>query len=208
DGAFLPLGAARGVQCRKGARRVSGRAILFGGYGTFGAQVAAELAAWDLPVTIAGRSRARAEELARSLGPQHRAGEVDLKDAASCRQALAGHAVAVNCAGSLVEMGSPLLDACLETGCHYADIAVERPHTAWVRAHHERFRERGLAAVYGCSSLPAISGALALHAAAGRPDKPWRARVTLFIGNDNPKGRNAIASLVQILGKSIQAPQG
>jgi hypothetical protein len=37
---------------------------------------------------------------------------------------------------------------------------------------------------------------------------PVRVRVTLFIGNSNPKGLAAIRSLVKSLGKPIRAPQG
>jgi hypothetical protein len=101
-----------------------------------------------------------------------------------------------------------LLDACLEVGCHYADIADDRVYASLVRNYGDRFRQRGLAAVYGCSSLPAISGALALTAGEPRTVKPERVRVTLFIGNDNPKGRAAIHSLVSGFGKPICAPQG
>jgi hypothetical protein len=182
--------------------------VVFGGYGTFGLLVAQELANQGIALTIAGRSQRQAEEAARSLGPGHRGCAVDLKDAASCRAALLGQSVAVNCAGSLVDIGSPLLEACLDAGCHYTDIAVEREHVALVRRAGEKFRQRGLAAVYGCSSLPAVSGALALHLMRDRTERPRRARVTLFIGNDNPKGRGAIGSLVDVLGKPIRAPQG
>jgi hypothetical protein len=184
------------------------RAIVLGGYGTFGALVARELAAAGVAVTVAGRSLAHAEEAARALGQAHRGLAVDLTSAASCRAALGGHAVAVNCAGSLAEFGSTLLDACLDAGCHNADIAVERPHAALVRSRGEDFRGCGLSAVYGCSSLPAISGALGLIAREGTALAPRRARVTLFIGNRNPKGRGAIRSLVETLGKPIRAPQG
>jgi len=72
----------------------------------------------------------------------------------------------------------------------------------------ERFRQRGLAAVYGCSSLPGISGALALMAVKDAGSPPVRARITLFIGNRNPKGLAAIQSLVGSLAKPIRAPQG
>src|SRR5204862_6086264 len=89
-----------------------------------------------------------------------------------------------------------------------ADIADDRAYAAAVRSYDERFRARGLAAVYGCSSLPGISGALALRAAEGIPATVDRVRVTLFIGNKNPKGRAALHSLVAGLGRPIAAPQG
>jgi hypothetical protein len=189
-------------------------AIILGGYGTFGALIAKELACAGITVTVAGRDWRRAETLARALGPAHRALALDLTDAAACLTALSGHCVAVNCAGSLADLGSGLLDVCLRADCHYTDIAVERAHATIVRSYGESFRKEGLTAVYGCSSLPAISGALALAASgpAARSRRatavPERVRVTLFIGNQNPKGRSALESLVRILGQPLQTPQG
>jgi hypothetical protein len=116
--------------------------------------------------------------------------------------------VAVNCAGPFGPFDATLLQTCLEVGCQYVDIADNRAYTALVRGLGEQFRQRGLAAVYGCSSLPAISGTLAVTAVKRAAAMPQRARVTLFIGNDNPKGSAAVRSLVRSLGKPIQAPQG
>jgi hypothetical protein len=183
-------------------------AVVFGGYGAFGSLVSRELARRGVPVTVAGRVRAPAEALARELGPEHRGVAADARDPDDCRAAIRGHAVAVCCAGPFSSLGGALLEACLEVGCHYADIADDRTYATRVRALDERFRRRGLAAVYGASSLPGLSGALALRVRAGATSAPDRARVTLFIGNDNPKGRAAIRSAVEGLGRPIAAPQG
>jgi hypothetical protein len=182
--------------------------VVFGGYGTFGAHVARELARLGTVVVVAGRHAARAEAFAHALGPLHRGCAADLTEPASCRAALQGSTVAVNCAGPFADFGATLLEACLATNCHYADIADDRGYTVRVRAHGERFRRHRLAAVHGCSSLPALSGALAvrLREAAGGP--PRRARVTLFIGNANPKGPAAAESFLRVLGQPIAAPQG
>jgi hypothetical protein len=183
-------------------------AVVFGGYGTFGSLVARELARLGVPVTIAGRDRTRAEALAHMLGPSHRGLAADVTRPDSCRAALRGQAVAVHCAGPFGPFDATVLEACLDAHCHYTDIADDRGYTRLVRAFGERFRQRGLAAVHGCSSLPGISGALGLAAAQHVNARAERARVTLFIGNNNPKGRAAIRSLVGGLGKPIQAPQG
>jgi len=195
------------------------RVIIFGAYGVFGSQVARELRGRGVPITVAGRDLAKAELFARGLGPDCRALTADLDDSPSCRTALDGHAVAVNCAGPFNRLSAALLQASLTAGCHYVDIADDRGYAAMVRGYGDRFRDRGLAAVYGCSSLPGISGALAQRAhtklasfanqgQSGAVPVIERARVTLFIGNKNPKGRAALASLVAQLGRPIAAPQG
>lgn len=184
------------------------RVIVLGGYGVFGGHVARVLAAQGVPLTIAGRDGVRATAFARTLGADCRALAVDVTQPESCRAALTGHTVAINCAGPFSALGSTLLETCLDTGCHYADIADDRAYAAQVRSYGTRFEERGLAAVYGCSSLPGISGALALRARHGTTSPVRRVRVTLFIGNDNPKGAAAVASLLTGLGQPIAAPQG
>jgi hypothetical protein len=183
------------------------RVIVFGGYGIFGSQVARALNAWGTPLTITGRDRRQAEAFAHRLGGDCRARAGDVTCPDSCRAALKGHSVAVNCAGPFQALDKTLLEACLEAGCHYTDIADDRGYTALVRSADQRFAQRGLAAVYGCSSLPGISGALALLAREAATASVERARVTLFIGNRNPKGTAAVRSLLAGLGRPIAAPQ-
>jgi hypothetical protein len=183
-------------------------AVVFGGYGVFGARVCRELARLGTKVAVAGRHGAQAEALARELGSGHSGLVADAEDAVSCRAALAGHAVAVDCAGPFSHRTPALLEACLEAGCHYVDIADDRGYVATVRGYGERFRERGATAVFGASSLPGLSGALALLARGSKAEPPEQARITLFIGNDNPKSEAAIRSVVVGLGRAIPAPQG
>jgi hypothetical protein len=182
--------------------------VIFGGYGTFGKRVARELARLGVPLAIAGRDGARAEALARELGPTNRGITADVSRSDSCLEALRGHRVAVNCAGPFGSLGPALLDSCVEAGCHYADINDDRAYTSLVRSRGPAFAERGLAAVFGCSTLPGISGALAARAQEGTNVVPQRLRVTLFLGNANPKGAAAIQNFVNLLGKPFPAPQG
>jgi hypothetical protein len=169
--------------------------VLFGGYGTFGAHAARTLAAAGLPVRIVGRDAARADVVA------------DVNDPASIWSALSGARVAVNCAGPFSTMTLTLPEACLSAGVHYVDIADDRGWTARLRARDGEFRDRGLTAAIGCSSLPGISGALAILAARRLPSVE-RARITLFIGNRNPKGEAAVQAAVTQLGRRFPAPQG
>lgn len=169
--------------------------VLFGGYGTFGVHAARTLAAAGLPVRIVGRDAARADVVA------------DVNDPASIRSALSGARVAVNCAGPFSAMTTTLPEACLAAEVHYVDIADDRGWTARLRARDGEFRARNLTAAIGCSSLPGISGALAILAARRLPSVD-RARITLFIGNRNPKGEAAVRAAVTQLGRPFPAPQG
>ncbi|HEX6862120.1 MAG TPA: saccharopine dehydrogenase NADP-binding domain-containing protein [Thermoanaerobaculia bacterium] len=180
---------------------------VFGGYGTFGAHAARALAKAGAKVRIAGRNEARAKGFAASLGAGHEGIAADAADPASCARALAGARVAVNCAGPFSALPLTLPEACLAAGAHSVDIADDRSWLTRLRALDGRFRDRGLTAACGCSSLPGISGALALLAAELLP-AVHRARVTLFIGNRNPKGDAAVRSAAAQLGKTFSSPEG
>ena len=185
---------------------------VFGGYGVFGTHVARALAAAGLPVRIAGRDAGQARRAAADLGMDCTGTAADLRDPASCARALADARVAVCCAGPFSSLSPTLPEACLAAGVHYVDIADDRAWSARLRALGPRFHGRGLTAAWGCSSLPGISGALALLAAERLPadlsPAVDRARVTLFIGNRNPKGDAAVLSAAAQLGRRFLAPQG
>src|SRR5262249_19329111 len=74
-----------------------------------------------------------------------------------------------------------------------------------LRALAGGFRRRGRTAVFGGWSLPAVSSALALSLADGRP-VPLRARVGLFIGAANPKGEASVRALMDRLHRTGGIP--
>jgi Saccharopine dehydrogenase NADP binding domain len=180
---------------------------VFGGYGTFGAHTSRALAAANLPLRIAGRDGEQARAFAAGLGAGHEGIAADVSDPASCARALTGIRVAVSCAGPFSGLGTALPESCLDSGVHYVDISDDRDWHARLRSWDSRFRDRDLTAAVGCSSLPGISGALAVLAAERLPSVK-RARITLFIGNRNPKGEAAVRSAAAQLGKTFPAPQG
>ena len=91
-----------------------------------------------------------------------------MHDAASCAAAIADCRVAVNCSGPFVAANTALLEACLSQQVHYCDISDDRPYCQRVRQMGRRFLERDLTAGWGLSSLPGISGALAVALTAAR----------------------------------------
>jgi hypothetical protein len=180
---------------------------VLGGYGTFGAHVSRDLAGRGHRVIVAGRDPRRAQALARTLGPGHTSLAADVREVEACRRAIRGAAVAVVCAGPFSTLGTSPARAALAEGAHYVDIADDR---AYIRALHDldaEFVRARLCAAYGCSSLPAVSSALALTLVAGG-DRPRRARVTLYIGAANPKGAASVRAMVERLGRTASGVDG
>lgn len=181
--------------------------VVLGGYGTFGARVSRDLAERGHRVVVAGRDPRRAEALARALGPAHASVGVDVRDGAACRLAIRGAAVAVVCAGPFSALGSGPASAALAEGTHYVDIADDRAYIRALRDLDAEFTRARLCAAYGCSSLPAVSSALALSLVQA-DDPPMRARVTLYIGAANPKGAASVRAMVERLGRGMQTADG
>ncbi len=182
--------------------------ILFGGYGVFGSIIARELSSAGVELTVAGRDLGKAEHWVSRLGPRARAEQADALDRGSCLAVLRGHRIAIHCAGPYSENNTALVEACLREGCHYLDIADNRRYIARIRGFNSEFVRNKLAAVYGCSSLPGISGALVQSMIGENQERPEQIRVLLFIGNQNPKGGAALDSVLRILGQAIEAPLG
>jgi Saccharopine dehydrogenase NADP binding domain len=185
--------------------------VVFGGYGVFGSLVARGLHEGGLRVAIAGRDERRAKAAASALGGTGglvRGLRADVTNLDSCKAALEGAKVAVNCSGPFRAENTQLLEACLERGVHYVDIADDRAWARRVCDFDGRFREKGLTLAWGCSSFPGISGALASALVEGATVPPLRVRCSLFIGNRNPKGYAAIRSAVGMIGAPIETPQG
>lgn len=180
---------------------------MLGGYGTFGSRVSRELARRGHCVTVAGRDPARAAALAGSLGAGHRAAEVNVTDVDSCRRAIQGAAVVAVCAGPFSDLGSAPARAALLERSHYVDIADDRAYIRRLLDLDPEFRAAARCAAYGCSSLPAVSSALALSLVAGAAPAR-RARVTLFIGAANPKGRASVRAMVERLGRPVRTAEG
>jgi NAD(P)-dependent dehydrogenase (short-subunit alcohol dehydrogenase family) len=186
---------------------VSTIAVL-GGYGVFGSRVSAELARRGHRVIVAGRDVSRAFAQAQALGGgSPEAARVDVTDFESCRRVVRGAAVVAVCAGPFSALGLAAARAALAEGAHYVDIADDREYIRALRALDADFARARRCAVFGCSSLPAVSSALALTLIDAGP-RPARARVTLFIGSANPKGEAAVRALIERLGRPVTTARG
>ncbi len=141
--------------------------VVWGATGYTGRLVASAIAdlAGDRRWAIAGRSRERLEEfraqIDASAGSPPEIVVADLEDPDSLRRMTAATRVVLTTVGPYDIMGEPLVEACVATGTHVADITGEVP---WVRRMRSRFEDEARAAgvrvvsMCGYDSVPSELG--------------------------------------------------
>jgi saccharopine dehydrogenase-like NADP-dependent oxidoreductase len=135
--------------------------LIVGGYGVVGRRIASELGP-DYPdrVIVAGRSRARADEAATTIGHGVRGRSIDITMPSSIAASLDGVAVVISC---IDQPGRTLLWAAVARGLRYTDIA---PHLTELGrgAEYERIdtaaRASGARLVLGTGIVPGISSVM------------------------------------------------
>ena len=149
--------------------------VIWGATGYTGRLVALAAAeqVGDRTWAIAGRSRDRLEALRDEIettgGDPPEIVVADLEDAASMRAMTGSTRVVLTTVGPYDLVGEPLVEACIATGTHVADITGEVP---WVRRMRTRYetaaREAGVRIVSMCGydSIPSELGVRLLQAAA------------------------------------------
>ena len=141
------------------------RILIAGGYGTVGRRIAALLALDYGPrLVVGGRNMEPAQQLARSLGHGVGAVRIDVNDAHSVQEAIAGVGVVISC----VRQGAVphLLEAAVAQGCGYTDMApmsIRRPPVP--RALREQAVATGARVIVGAGLVPGLSNMLARQGA-------------------------------------------
>lgn len=137
------------------------RILIIGGYGTFGMRLARLLAdEADLTLLIAGRSLAKAEAFAGTLGGRAEAAVLDRDGELEERLSALKPDLVVDASGPFqVMVGDPykVVRACLALGIHYADLADSRAFVAGIGALDEAAKAAGTFVISGLSSFPALS---------------------------------------------------
>jgi len=179
---------------------------ILGAAGELGGRAAALLQRW-LPeaelrcASRRGRWRRGAPGSVRALPLQriHRA------DEAALAEFLRGAALLVNAAGPYHWDPAPMVRACVQTRCHYADLAESEAFAARVRraAREAEAAQAGIALLPGCSTAPGLLELLAQR---------WRGRgdiaaldAFLAMGSRNPPSRGLLAGLLAPLGRPMQS---
>ena len=164
--------------------------MIFGASGFVGQLVAGYLAQHapkSVRIGLAGRSREKLAAVKANLGPE--AAEwpalvADLSDPGSLAEMAAAARVVVTTVGPYRLSGINLVQACVEAGTHYADLAGE---VLFIRESIDRFHDaaarKGVRIVHSCGfdSIPSELGALLLHEAAAAASAGDLRETTLLV---------------------------
>jgi short subunit dehydrogenase-like uncharacterized protein len=97
--------------------------MIYGANGYTGRLIARQAKKQGLEPVLAGRSRETIEAIATETGFDSLVFELD--DKVALANALKGISVVLHCAGPFSATSQPMIEACLESGCHYLDITGE-----------------------------------------------------------------------------------
>jgi short subunit dehydrogenase-like uncharacterized protein len=146
--------------------QVTSEVLLLGAAGNSGRLIAAELAARGLSIRLAGRRRGPLDDVARALAADGATTDVrivDISDAASLAEAIAGAGVVLSTIGPFARQAGPVIDGCLAAGAPYVDIANEWVAVRRLLDRDEQARAHGVALVTGAGFGPAATETLVLR---------------------------------------------
>jgi Family of unknown function (DUF5938)/Saccharopine dehydrogenase NADP binding domain len=135
--------------------------VIYGANGFSGRLIAEFLREFNVPFIAAGRSRARLEDVLKHVPGIETANYEIVETKGSVEelmQVFAGAKVVCNTAGPFIYNGPRVIEAALNSGCHYLDIGGEQ---AWLRQVAEKwgckFAQRGLLAAPATAFMSAVS---------------------------------------------------
>jgi saccharopine dehydrogenase-like NADP-dependent oxidoreductase len=176
------------------------RVLIIGASGVFGSRLA-RLAAREPQVhlALAGRRREPLERLAREIGGAVRLLDRDQIIASDVE----GFDLFIDCAGPFQGSHTGVIEACIEAGVDYVDLADGREFVCSIRRFDAEAKRAGAAVISGASSIPALS-----HAVLDRLTAGWRridaVRIGIFPGNRAPRGRSVVDAILSYVGKPVR----
>ncbi|MEM7223642.1 MAG: saccharopine dehydrogenase NADP-binding domain-containing protein [Pseudomonadota bacterium] len=185
------------------------RILVLGGTGVFGQRICQRLAREPaVSILLAGRSAVKAQAMARKLGGEHPAAEVEgigLEGLSGSLARVLGERsldLVIHAAGPYQGQDYGVAECCIAHGVHYLDLADGRDFVCGFARLDQAARAAGVVAVTGVSSVPGLSSAIVDHLAAGLAAIESIA-VGISPGSRAPLGRGAIAGILSYGGQPI-----
>ena len=143
------------------------RALIYGATGYTGALVARALMRRGIPPVLGGRRAPALKALGSELGLEVRVFTLD--SPTDLRAALRDVHTVLHAAGPFVQTTRSVVEACLDSGVHYADLTAEVDVFESLRELDAQARARGITLLPGVGHAVTSSDCLAVHVAARLP---------------------------------------
>ena len=188
------------------------RVLVIGAAGVFGGYLAKGLLDSGFEVVVAGRDADRTAAKARQLQANHPGASVstavlDTRTLTPEDLKATGAAIIADAAGPFQAASPTVALAAIEAGLHYVDLADGRAFVADFPRLDPAARARGVTALTGCSSTPALSNAVIDVLTDG-----WREIATLEVaispGARAPRGLSVMQAILSWIGKPVRLFEG
>jgi hypothetical protein len=135
------------------------KVLLLGGTGLFGKQTATLLACENLitEIGLASRNLEHAQYSAKELGDKAHAVCVDIQDLSRLSSIAAGYDIIVNTAGPTSDVQVSAIQAAIEAGVHYCDLAAIGKYAESALKLDTQARAKGVTAIIGSGWVATMS---------------------------------------------------
>ena len=184
------------------------RTVVLGGYGNFGARIAARLHSRSqetgIKVIAAGRNPERGHSACRfDAGIGQARLDIQDREFPKALKALSPDLL-IHCVGPFQGQDYRVAEAALSAGCHYIDLADGRAFVAGFEEHCDREAiSKALVLVSGASTLPAISSAV-VDALSSRLASLDEIEISIAPAQRSPRGSATLRAVFSYLGKPFE----
>ena len=189
--------------------------MLLGATGLFGGHLARQLAGQfagreDITLILSGRSHEALAALAQELGVD--AFAFDRTDNSAVEAALAQLApfAVIDCSGPFQSYGAApyqFATSVVQSGAHYLDIADGAEFVAGISTLNALAQEKGVCAISGASTTPALSSAIVADLAADL-DRVELIETSILPGNKTPRGLSVMRAILGQVGRPFARMRG
>ncbi len=174
--------------------------MVLGATGVFGSRACRLLVRHGARVLAVARNAERLAALAAETGVETAAAQLP----AGLDALLANHrpAAVIDTCGPFQQRDYAMPRACIAAGVPYIDISDAREDVAAIGTLDRAAREAGVAVIAGASSVPGLSSSVIDHLAR-RFSRLEAVEIAIAPGNDAPRGRAVIASILSYIGRPI-----
>jgi hypothetical protein len=181
---------------------MTGRVLVLGGYGGFGARLSRRLAGDGWAVLVTGRNLAKAEAFARTL-PGARGLRADRNAPLDALLAELQPDLLIDAAGPFQDSGYAVVESCIAQGVPYLDLADAREFVCGIGSLDAKARAAGVVVISGASSVPALSGAVVRRLARGM-ERIDHIEIALSASTRSSVGASVLKAALSYAGQPVQ----